>query len=121
MKNNFYILASWGGGGGGGQKKPLMHIALWFMSYSISLTFNIKVNFEDFIPKFVSVLTNKRYKTYGNGFSFCDLVHAPGVGLGGAGGQKFIFSEHDHVAYQNEGDDVQNRIQVNILHKHKPY
>ena len=25
-------------------------------------------------------------------------------------GQKFIFSKHDHMAYQIEGDDERNRI-----------
>ena len=38
-----------------------------------------------FIPNIVCVLTNKRYKTNQMGFSFCDLGHAPGAGLGGAG------------------------------------
>ena len=33
------------------------------------------------------------------GFSFGHLVHAPGVGLVGAGGSKIKFSEHGHVAY----------------------
>ena len=50
----------------------------------ISLNFNYKVNLKDFIPNFVCVLTNERYKTYQTGFSFCRLGHAPGVGLGGA-------------------------------------
>ena len=36
-----------------------------------------------FIPNFVSVLTNERYKTYQTGFIFCRLGHALGVGLGG--------------------------------------
>ena len=48
-----------------------------------------------FIPNFVCVLTNERYKTYQTGFSFLPLGHAPGVGLwsaGGAqGGQKSVF------------------------------
>ena len=39
-----------------------------------------------FIPNFVCVLTNERYKTYQTEFSFCPLAHAPGVGLWGAGG-----------------------------------
>ena len=39
-----------------------------------------------FIPNFVCVPTNERYKTYQTGFSFCRLGHAPGVGLRGAGG-----------------------------------
>ena len=60
-----------------------------------------------FIPNFVCVLTNERYKTYQMGISFCRLGHAPGVGLwwhwGCPGG---------HVAYQIDGDDEQNRMQV---------
>ena len=32
-----------------------------------------------FVPNFVCVLTNERYKTYQTGFKFCRL----GVGLGG--------------------------------------
>ena len=73
-----------------------------------------------FIPTFVCVLTNKRYKTYQTGFSFCRLGHAPGVGLRGVGGAKgvknYIFQTRScaagHVAYQIEGDDEQNRMQV---------
>ena len=30
----------------------------------ISFNFNYKVDFKDFIPNFVCVLTNERYKTY---------------------------------------------------------
>ena len=47
-----------------------------------------------FIPNFVCVLTNERYKTYQTGFSFCRLSHAPEVGLrdaGGAQGVKILF------------------------------
>ena len=36
-----------------------------------------------FIPNFVCVLTNERYKKYHTGFLFCRLGHALGVGLGG--------------------------------------
>ena len=36
---------------------------------------------KSFIPNFVCVLTNERYKTYQTGFSLCSLGHAPGVGL----------------------------------------
>ena len=49
----------------------------------ISFNFNYKVNFYDFIPNFVCVLTNERYKTYQTGFLFCRLGYALGVGLGG--------------------------------------
>ena len=65
------------------------------------------------IPNFVCVL-NEAYKTYQTGFLFCRLGHAPGVGLRGAGGaqdQKFFF-KHGHVAYQIDGDDEKNRMQV---------
>ena len=44
----------------------------------ISITKSISKNF---IPNFVCVLTNERYKTYQTGFSFCRLVHALGMGL----------------------------------------
>ena len=46
----------------------------------ISITKSIS---KIFIPNFVCVLTNERYKTYQTGFLFCRLGHAPGVGLGG--------------------------------------
>ena len=69
------------------------------------------------IPNFVCVLTNERYKTYQSGFSFCGLGHAQGVGLSGAGGtQGVIFFKHVHVAYQIDGDDEQNRMQVKFLY-----
>ena len=62
------------------------------------------------------VLTNRRYETYQTGFLFLRLGHAPGVGLGGSRGaqwgQKIIFFEHGHVAYQIDWDDEWNRMQV---------
>ena len=78
----------------------------------ISITKSIS---KIFIPHFVCVLTNERYKTYQTGFSFCPLGHAPGVGLWGAEGAqgvKFFFFKHGHVVYQIDGDDEQNRMQV---------
>ena len=67
-----------------------------------------------FIPNFVCVLTNERYKTYQARFLFCHLGHAPGVGFWGTGGAQGVnfFFKHGHVAYQIDGDDEQNRIQV---------
>ena len=52
---------------------------------------------KNFIPKFVCVLTNERYKTFQTEFLFCPLGHAPGVGLWGTrgtprGGGTLIFS-----------------------------
>ena len=61
----------------------------------ISFNFNYKVNFEDFYTKLcVFSQMEDTIKTYQTGFSFCRLVHAPGVGFWGAGvprGSKNIF------------------------------
>ena len=79
----------------------------------ISITKSIS---NTFIPNFVCVLTNKRYKTYQTGFASCRLGHASGVGLWGVGvpggggeGQK---KKNGHVAYQIDGYDEQNRMKV---------
>ena len=84
-------------------------------NYLISITKSIS---KIFIPNFVCVLTNKRYKTYQTGFASCRLGHAPGVGLWGVrvprGSKKFKYGQ---VAYQLDGDDEQNRMQV----KFSPY
>ena len=53
----------------------------------ISITKSIS---KIFIPNFVCVLTNERYKTYQTGFSFCRLGHAPALGLWGAGGAQGV-------------------------------
>ena len=67
----------------------------------ISITKSIS---KIFIPNFVCVRTNERYKTYQTGFLFCRLGYAPGVGLWGVGGaqviKKIFFFKHGHVAYQ---------------------
>ena len=68
-----------------------------------------------FIPNFVCVLTYERYKTNQTGFSFCRLGHAPGVELWGAGGAQGVkkkFQTWSSLAYQIDGDDKQNRLQV---------
>ena len=67
-----------------------------------------------FYTKHCVCCTNERYKTYQTGFSFCHLFNAPGEGLWGAGdahGVHFFF-KHGHVAYQIDGDDEQNKMQV---------
>ena len=72
---------------------------------------------KNFIPNFVCVLTNERYKTYQTGFLFDRLGHATGMGpqgTGGAQGSKNIFFKHGHVAYQIEVDDEQNRMQLTV-------
>ena len=76
----------------------------------ISITKSIS---KIFIPNFVCVLTNERYKAYQTGFLFCPLGHARGVGLWGTGGaQGNFFFKHGHMVYQINGDDEQNRMQV---------
>ena len=69
-----------------------------------------------FIPNFVCVLTNERYKTYQTGFSFCHTGHAPGRYLGAlgcpGGGSTIIFFKHGHVAYQIDGYGEQNKMHV---------
>ena len=69
-----------------------------------------------FIPNFVCVLINERYKPYQKGFSFCPLGHFPGVGLWGAGGAHDVKKiKHGHVVYQIDGDNKHNRMQVIFL------
>ena len=55
----------------------------------ISLNLNYKVNFKDFKPNFLYLLTNDRYITNQTGFSSGRLGHAQwwdlGVPLGGGG------------------------------------
>ena len=74
----------------------------------ISITKSIS---KIFIPNFVCVLTNERYKTYQKGFSFCPQ----GLDFGALGvprGPKNFFFKHGHVVYQIDGDDLQNRMHV---------
>ena len=68
-----------------------------------------------FIPNFVCVLTNERYKTYhGRIFILLPGSCPRGVTLGHwgipRGSNNFIF-KHGHVAYQIDGDDKQNKMQ----------
>ena len=72
----------------------------------ISITKSIS---KIFIPNFVCVLTNERYKTYQTGFS-CPRGGTLGC-WGCPGGQKIIL-KNGHGAYQIDGDDEQNRMQV---------
>ena len=78
----------------------------------ISITKSIS---KIFIPNFVCILTNERYKTIQTRFSFCPLGHAPGVRLGAPRGSKKFFFKHSHVAYQIDGDDEQNRMQIKFV------
>ena len=67
-----------------------------------------------FIPNCVGVLTNERYKTYQTDFYSVAWVMPQGWDFkhwGYPGGQTFLF-KHGHVAYQIDGDDEQNKMQV---------
>ena len=71
-----------------------------------------------FIPNFVCVLTNERYKTYQTGFYSVSWVMPQGWDFGTLGvhrGSNIFFFKHVHVAYQIDGDDEQNKTQVTFL------
>ena len=65
-----------------------------------------------FIPNFVCVLTNERYKTYQTGFYSVAWVMPQGRDFGVPRGSNNLFFKHGHVAYQVDGDDKQNKMQV---------
>ena len=66
-----------------------------------------------FIPNFVCVLTNERYKTYQTGFLFCRLGHALGVGLGRYLGAKFKF--RPAVCPSKPLDEIQPNLVCELL------
>ena len=94
----------------GGQSQTFLAPASWDPGEGSKLISITKSLSKIFIPNFVCVLTNERYKTYQTGFSFCRLCQAPGVGLWGPRGAQGV--KHGHVAYQINGDDEQNRMQA---------
>ena len=57
----------------------------------ISFNFKYKVNFKEFIPNFVCVLTNERYKTYQTGFFILLPGSCPRGGTWGYLGAKIKF------------------------------
>ena len=74
----------------------------------ISFNFNYKVNFKDFSQM-------KDTKHIRRDCHSVVWVMAPGSDLGGLGVprvSKIFFSKHGHVAYQINGNDEQNRMQV---------
>ena len=81
----------------------------------ISLNFGFHVNFKDFYTKLcVSVLTNEKYKNIKQNFYSVAWVMPQGWDFGALGVPRGsnIFFKHSHVAYQIDGDDEQNRMQV---------
>ena len=70
-----------------------------------------------FIPNFVCVLTNERYKTYDIRWVFYSVAWVMPQrwdfgALGVPRGSNIFFFKHGHVAYQIKGDDEQNKMQV---------
>ena len=62
----------------------------WGQKVKFHLTLIAKSISNIFIPNFVCVLTNKRYKTYRIEFSFCCLVMYQGCDFGVLGAFKFF-------------------------------
>ena len=62
------------------------------------IKFQLQRQFQRFLYQTLCVLTNERYKTYQIGFLFSHLVHALGVGLGGARGSKSKFDPSVYYA-----------------------
>ena len=79
--------------------------------YLISITKSIS---KIFIPNFVCVLTNEKYKHIRRDFHYVAWVMPQGWDFGALGlprwSKKVIF-KHGHVAYQIDEDDEQNRMQ----------
>ena len=87
--SNFFGPAPWGGV----KRSNIIYIIYHIISITKSIS-------KIFMPNFVCVLTNERYKIYQTGFSFCHMGHAPqGWDFGALGGQIFFFFKHGHVAY----------------------
>ena len=60
----------------------------------------------------------KDTKHFRRDFHSVDWVMPQGWDFGGLGvprGSIFFFSKHGYVAYQNDGDEEQNRMQVKFL------
>ena len=82
----------------------------------ISFNFYYKVNFQTFLYQILCVFSQIKDTKH----TRQDFILSPGsCPRGGTlerwgcpGGQKFIFFKHGHVAYQIDGNDGQNGIQV---------
>ena len=86
----FFGPAPWGPGEGPRVKYHL-----------ISITKSIT---KIFIPKFLCVLTNERYKTHQTGFSLYSLGHTPGVKLWCTGGAQVV------IFFQTWSCGISNRL-----------
>ena len=82
----------------------------------ISLNFGYHVNFKDFYTKFCVCSHKWKIRNISDGIFILSPGSCPRVGTFGhwgyPGGQKLFFFKHGHVAYQIDGDDKQNKMQV---------
>ena len=65
-----------------------------------------------FIPNFVCVLKDKHTRRNFHSVAWAILQGWDFGALGCPGGPKIMSFKHGHVAYQIDGDDEQNRMQV---------
>ena len=85
----------------------------------ISLNYGLHVNFKDFYTKLLCVIQMKDAKHIRLDFHSVTLIMPQGSDFGALGVprgvKKIIFFKHGHVAYQINGDDEQNKMQVKFL------
>ena len=90
--------------------------APWGSKGQISCNFNYKVIFRDLFTKLCVCSHKYKIQNISEGI----FILSPGSCTRGGtlgcrgfpGGRKLFFSKHGHVAYQIDGDDKQNRMQV---------
>ena len=81
----------------------------------ISFNFNYKVKFKDFLYQTLYVFSQMEdTKHIRRDFNSVAWVMPQGWDFGSAGGAQGVnfFFKHGHVAYQIDGDDEHNRMQV---------
>ena len=78
------------------------------------INFNYKVNFKDFYTKLCVCSHKWKIQNISDVIFILSPGSCPRVGLWGAGGAQGVnlFFKHGHVAYQIDGDDKKNRMQI---------
>ena len=77
------------------------------------IKFQLQSQFQRFLYQTLCVFSQiKDTKHIRWEFHSVAWIMPQGWDLGSPGGQKFIFLKHGYVAYQIDGDDEQNRMQV---------
>ena len=74
------------------------------------IKFQLQSQFQRFfIPNFVCVLTNERYKTYQTKFSLFCLGHAPGMGFWGAGDAQVVSFFSNMIMWHSKSTRMTSR------------